>query len=187
MTTLAPNLAITTAARCLRAGGVIGYPTEAVFGLGCDPLQHHAVQRLLDIKQRSVDKGLLLIAASLEQLLPWINITDEQFRQLKSHWPQGVSYLLDAHANAPTWITGQHKKIGVRVTQHPVARSLCDQFGGAIVSTSANISGRPATRTSIQLRRHLGDILDFIVEGECNLQTKPSTIIDFTSGQVVRS
>lgn len=187
MTSLAPNFAINTAARCLRAGGVIGYPTEAVFGLGCDPLQHDAVQRLLDIKQRSVDKGLLLIAASLEQLTPWIAITDEQTRQLTSHWPQGVSYLLDANTEAPTWITGQHKKIGVRVTQHPIARRLCEQFGGAIVSTSANMSGREAARTSIQLRRRLGDRLDFIVEGECNLQAKPSTIIDFTSGQVVRS
>lgn len=181
------SFALRTAARCLHQGGVICYPTEAVFGLGCDPANDEAVERVLQIKQRDHSKGLLLIAATLEQLLPWVELSAAQQQQLSQHWPASTSYLLTASRALPHWIRGQHSKVGVRVTQHTQARDLCLAFGGALVSTSANLSGQPPVRTQLQAQRQFGAEVDMIIPGECDLHGKPSTIIDLDSGATIRA
>lgn len=174
------------AARALRQGGVIGYPTEAVYGLGCDPLNEAAVQRLLEIKSRPVSKGLILLGADLDQLLPFIELTAEQQQRLRKHWPLATTYLIHASALTPTWIRGDHDKVAVRVSQHPLATELCRLAGGPIVSTSANHAGDPACRNAFQVTRQLGADLDFIVTGQCDRAARPSTIIDLESGAVLR-
>lgn len=175
-----------TAVHCLQQNGLIAYPTEAVFGLGCNPRNEQAVQRLLTLKQRSADKGLLLIAANTAQLSDWANIPANTLRSLNNHWPASTTYLFDAAANVPSWITGTHTKIAVRVTSHPIAAALCQRFGGALVSTSANLSGQPPARSAIEVAQQLGALLDTIVEGECDPNAKPSTIVDFASGAIIR-
>lgn len=181
-----PTTSLDSAVRCLHQNGLIAYPTEAVFGLGCDPRNEQAVQRLLALKQRSADKGLLLVAASTEQLLDWAHIPPESLQPLSAHWPASTTYLFTATANVPRWITGAHAKIAVRVTAHPVASALCRRFGGALVSTSANLSGQPPARSAKEVSQQLGSQLDVIVGGECDPNAKPSTIIDFASGAVIR-
>ncbi|MGB5495457.1 MAG: Sua5/YciO/YrdC/YwlC family protein, partial [Sedimenticolaceae bacterium] len=115
------RLKLQHAARVLRAGGVVAYPTEAVFGLGCDPLNRSAVLRLLAIKQRPMDKGLILIANRLEQLLPFLRPLDPKVEQrLQETWPGPVTWLLPAHPAAPRWLRGRHTKLAVRVTAHPL-------------------------------------------------------------------
>lgn len=175
------------AAEVMRAGGVIGYPTEAVFGLGCDPLNAEAVQRLLAIKRRPVGKGLILLAADLDQLQPYVRLTEAQQSALRQHWPLATTYLIAASALTPAWIRGDHDKVAVRVTQHPLARALAQHFTSPLVSTSANRSTAPACRNSLQLQRQLGAELDFIVSGQCDLAAQPSTIIDLESGAVLRA
>jgi L-threonylcarbamoyladenylate synthase len=174
------------AARAVRAGGVIAYPTEAVYGLGCDPLNESAVNRLLDIKGRAASKGLILLAANLDQLLPFVALNDEQQARLRQSWPLATTYLVNASNLTPDWIRGQHDKVAVRVCQHPVAAELANLAGMPLVSTSANRSGQPACRTTLQVIRQLGDEVDFVVTGQCDRAARPSTIIDLESGTVLR-
>ena len=176
-----------SAADIIRAGGVVAYPTESVYGLGCDPFDEEAVMRLLAIKQRPVDKGLILIGADLAQLLPYVQLTDEQQHQLMAGWPAPLTYLVPVTDAVPDWVRGVHPKVAIRVPDHPVARELCRLVGRPIISTSANLSGRPSARNAFQVARQLGDQLDFIVTGACDRASKPSTIIDLESGRTLRA
>ncbi|MDX1804208.1 MAG: L-threonylcarbamoyladenylate synthase [Alcanivorax sp.] len=178
---------LASAAHILRHGGVVAYPTEAVYGLGCDPLDEAAVRRLLAVKQRPEAKGLILLAADLQQLLPYIKVTDAELARLDNSWPAPVTFLVPASERVPAWVRGDHAKVAVRVSAHPLARSLAALAGGPIISTSANLSGRPAARNRFQVARQLGDQVDFIVSGACDRASKPSTIIDLQSGQTLRA
>jgi len=175
------------AADVLHRGGVIAYPTEAVFGLGCDPLNEQAVLRLLDIKQRAVDKGLILIAAHWRQLQPYLEpVADDIRERLDESWPGPVTWLLQARPQTPTWLRGRHETLAVRVTAHPLAAALCDAFGGAIVSTSANASGRPPARSGLQARLRCPGT-DLIVAGATGGRKHPSEIRNPYTGQKLRS
>ncbi|MBT0727246.1 L-threonylcarbamoyladenylate synthase type 1 TsaC [Rosenbergiella australiborealis] len=177
--------------RCLVAlneGNVIAYPTEAVFGLGCDPDNQQAVEKLLLLKQRPVEKGLILIAASYEQLLPYIatnKISAEQTERMLKHWPGPVTFVVPASTYAPKWITGKFDSIAVRVTDHPVARLLCESLGKPLVSTSANLSGQPPARVWGDVMTQFGD--DFsVVMAPTGGRENPSEIRDALTGERIR-
>ncbi len=176
-----------SAAEIIQAGGVVAYPTESVYGLGCDPFNQQAVMRLLAIKQRPVEKGLILIGADLEQLLPYVQLTQAQQQQLAAGWPAPLTWLVPVTGAVPAWVRGSHSKVAIRVPDHPLARELCRRVGHPIISTSANLSGRPSARNTFQVARQLGEQLDFIVTGACDRASKPSTIIDLESGRTVRA
>jgi L-threonylcarbamoyladenylate synthase len=182
---VAISQAIQKACRVLDRGGVIAYPTEGVFGLGCLPDDFNAVNRILDIKQRSPAKGLVLIAAEDSQLEQWVDLGDKQIK-LASGASDPVTWIVPAAEDVPSWIRGSHTGIAVRVTTHPVAKALCEAAGSPLVSTSANISGRPPTRNALVLRRNLGTLVDYIVPGECGQSRGPSEIRDLESGQTLR-
>jgi L-threonylcarbamoyladenylate synthase len=182
------RLAIKRAARVVRGGGVIAYPTEAVFGLGCNPRDRAAVMRLLAIKRRSWRKGLILIAANLEQVEPYVLLPPEPKRsEVLATWPGPHTWVLTAHSAAPRWITGGRDGLAVRVTAHPVARDLCLAAGGAVVSTSANVSRRPAHRRLLRLRRDLGGKVDYVLAGPLGASAEPTSITDARSGRLLRT
>lgn len=174
----------------LNAGGVIAYPTEAVYGLGCDPDNEAAVLALLAIKQRPVEKGLILVAANYSQLLPYVNdkaIPPEKRYQIFSSWPGHVSWVLPASQAAPKWVTGQFDSIAVRVSAHPVVQQSCTAYGKPLVSTSANLSGQPAITDKTELEQRLGTMLAAIVPGDLGGATQPSQIRHALTGDIVRS
>lgn len=179
---------IVRAASALAAGAVVAYPTEAVWGLGCDPGNAEAVMRLLSLKRRPASKGLILIAASVEQLLPLTRGLSEQhwaeIRQQHS-WP--ITWLVPASAEISSWLTGGRESIAVRVTRHPVAAALCSRFGGALVSTSANPTGLPPARNAWKVRTYFGQEVDEIAPGRVGLHRRPSEIRDLLSGKLIRS
>ncbi len=182
---------IRLAARVLARGGVIAYPTEAVYGLGCDPRDAAAVRRILAIKQRGEEKGLILIAADFDALRPYVVELDaRRMAAVQASWPGPNTWLLPARASTPRWLTGRHATLAVRVTAHPLATALCRRWGGALVSTSANRTGRPAARTSLQVRLQFiearDDGPDLILAGVCGGARRPSTIRDAASGRVLR-
>ena len=182
-----PPFRLREAARCLRNGGVIAYPTEAVFGIGCDPMAHEAVLRILSIKQRPVAKGVILIAAEFEQLTPFIlPPSPEITRKLDRTWPGPVTWLLPCRPETPVWLRGSHPTIAVRITDHPLARALCAAFDGAIVSTSANASGRPPARSPLQARLRCPGV-DLVVSGPTGGRKNPSEIRDARSEAVMRA
>jgi len=182
-----PNrFVLARAARVLHAGGVVAYPTEAVYGLGCDPLNRNAVDYLLAIKQRPVAKGLILIASHFDQLRPFVQAPAPEVQiRLDESWPGPVTWLLPANPATPRWIRGEHTSVAVRVTAHPLASALCETFGGAIVSTSANPAGRPPARTALQARIRCPGV-DLIVPGATGPLARPTPIRDAISGKVLR-
>lgn len=181
------NFKLRQAASHIWRGGVIAYPTEAVYGLGCDPLNQDAVMRLLELKQRPVEKGMILIAARFSQIEGFIQpLTAQQHRQLTQTWPGPTTWLLPASTSAPAWITGRHDRIAIRITAHPLAQALCNIAGQAIVSTSANISQHPPAKTSLTVRRYFADRLDYILTGPLGNLDKPTVIKDLLTRKVLR-
>lgn len=168
---------------------VIAYPTEGVFGVGCDPDSSEAVKNLLAVKERAVEKGLILIAASYEQLIPYIDesqLSEEQIANVKSTWPGPVTWIMPAGEKATPWVTGQFDSIAVRVSDHPLVQMLCQAFGKPITSTSANLSGLPPCMTAQEVEDQLGDRLGAIVYGETGGRDKPTEIRDARTLAVIR-
>ncbi|WP_368563195.1 Sua5/YciO/YrdC/YwlC family protein [Pseudoxanthomonas sp. UTMC 1351] len=182
-------LSIEDATDRLQHGGVVAYPTEAVWGLGCDPFNERAVHRLLAIKQRPMEKGLILIAAELDQLRPCLDLAAlpaEQLGEVLASWPGPHTWVMPAGERAPAWITGAHTSLAVRISAHPTVVSLCRAFGGPLVSTSANLSGQPAPLQRSGLDPVLLARLDGVTEGETGGLLRATPIRDARSGQQLR-
>jgi L-threonylcarbamoyladenylate synthase len=181
------SLRLQAAARVVGAGGIIAYPTEAVFGLGCDPLDRLAVTRLLVIKRRSWQKGLILIAADFAQLKPFLQpLTAAEYGQLAATWPGPFTWLIPACKTTPRWLRGRHETLAVRVTAHPLAARLCRYCGHALVSTSANLSGQPPARSALAVRRQLGRKIDYLLTGPTGGARKPTAIRSLQTSELIR-
>jgi L-threonylcarbamoyladenylate synthase len=171
----------------LRRGGLIAYPTESCYGLGCDPANRIAVQRLLRLKQRPQHKGLILIAASYRQVARYLQpLTPGEQAKLQNDGAQAITYLMPAKPSCPRWLRGMHDTLAVRLTAHPFAAMLCRSVKSALVSTSANLSGqRPATTYTECLRLFGRKVL--VLPGRVGKRKKPSTIRAWTDGRIVRT
>lgn len=171
----------------MHRGGVVAYPTEAVFGLGCDPDDTAALTRLLALKHRPATHGLILLAASFEQALPFFEDPGAQIMaRIQRSWPGPTTWILPA-AQVHPLVTGGRNTVAIRVTDHPLCQALCGEFGGAIVSTSANITGHRPARNVLQVRKQFGITLDGIVNGKLGTARQPSQIIDAASNRILRS
>ena len=176
------------AARILLQGGLIAYPTEAVYGLGCLPGERNAVERLLHAKGRSWRKGLTLIAARLEQLEPLIALPEGSLaEEILESWPGPATWVLDARRGVPAWLSGGRDTLAVRVTAHPLARQLCERTSSPLISTSANRSGRPPLRRALRVRREFGSLVDCVLAGELGGLAQPTAIRDGRTGAVLRA
>lgn len=180
-------LRLQRAVTCLRRGGVLAYPTEAVWGLGCDPFDHAAVAAILALKQRPQAKGLILVASSIAQFAPYLQgLSPQQYQQLARSWPAAITWLVPDNGYAPLAVRGDHGSVALRVSAHPLVQQLCQAWGGPIVSTSANRAGRPALRNEWQVRREFGRGIDCYLPGPLGGASAPSKIIDLQTGRVLR-
>ena len=175
----------------LKTQGVIAYPTESVFGLGCDPDCDIAIQKILDLKQRPAHKGLILIAANIEQLQSYADfssLTTEQLDNINTTWPGPFTWIVPVQPTLSKLVSGDFNSIAVRVTQHPVVQALCLAFGKPIISTSANLSGQQACITTQQVEQMFTDnqLLDYIVDQPVTGLENPSQIHDAVSGKRLR-
>lgn len=181
---------IDCAVEILQQGGVIAYPTEAVYGLGCDPKNLSAVKKILEIKQRKKEKGLILVAANFEQLKPYLLPLEKDIeKKLLDSWKNqsgAITWLVPAKKEVSAYLKGRFDTLAVRVSNHPVVKELCEVFNGAIVSTSANISTEESARTSEQVKQIFENKIDFILEGETNLNAQPSEIRDALTDKIIR-
>jgi L-threonylcarbamoyladenylate synthase len=172
----------------LRQGQVIAYPTEAVYGFGCDPFQHEAVIRLLQLKHRSADKGFILVAAHWRQLEALVApIPPRALAQILATWPGPYTWVFPASDLAPAWICGPGRTVALRISAHAVVQELCEGFGGPIVSTSANREGEPPLRDYRAVQIMFGKQIAVIVPGKVGGQIKPTVIRDAISGAIIRS
>lgn len=180
-------LTVLEAAERLRAGAVIAYPTEAVYGLGCDPARETAVDRVLKLKNRKPEAGLILIADRYERFLPFVGpVESEWLERARSSWPGPITWLFPRAPHVPDWLAGSHPTIALRIPDHSVCRALCAAFGGAIVSTSANPGGERPARSAAAAAGYFGDGIAGVVEGELGGRRQPSEIRDLATGRVLR-
>jgi len=172
--------------RYLKRGGVIAYPTESCYGLGCDPRKPQAVKRVLALKKRSAAKGMILIAAESRQLTPYLaHLSPKLKRNMRAAWPGPHTWLVPASRDCPAFLRGAHDTIAVRVTAHTLVSNLCRQAGMALVSTSANLSGGKPAKTAQECRRLFGRRV-LVIPGRIGTRRRPSTIQHLVSGQIVR-
>lgn len=181
------NWKLSEACRCVNAGGIIAYPTEAVFGLGCHPGDPQAVARLLAIKRRPLSKGLILVAADRGQLDPWIQALPARLeKRLQGSWPGPTTWLVPAAVDCPPWLTGVHRTLAVRVSAHPLVSALCQRLGHALVSTSANVSTLKPARSVLEVQLRFVNSIDYILTGTVGGRAQPTTIRDLESGKTIR-
>ncbi|HAJ91872.1 MAG TPA: tRNA threonylcarbamoyladenosine biosynthesis protein RimN [Gammaproteobacteria bacterium] len=160
------NWHIHEAVRQLAAGGIVAYPTETVYGLGCDPFNGQAVLHLLSLKKREVNQGLILVASEFSQLEPLLQpLKPAAIKRICSTPATPVTWVLPCLPGIPAWLRGNHDSLAIRVTSHPIAADLCAAWGGPLVSTSANIHGRQPTTSPLQVRKAFSGQLDYILHG----------------------
>ncbi|WP_317932810.1 Sua5/YciO/YrdC/YwlC family protein [Halioxenophilus sp. WMMB6] len=182
------NTKVIHAARALQQGSVIAYPTEGVWGLGCDPANEQALLKILLLKNRPINKGVILVAANIGQFTPYLaGLSDAERATLAASWPGPNTWVIPHNGFAPSWIRGDHQSLAVRVSDHPVVAALCHLFGGPIVSTSANPGGLPPARTPTQVRRYYRNEPIVYAPGSVGSNGQPTQIRDLRSGQILRS
>lgn len=170
---------------CLCQGKLLAYPTEAVYGLGCDPFNQQAVLALLALKQRSLSKGLILLISNWSQLSPLIaEVPASLLAPVQESWPGPVTWLFPKGACIPEWLCGEHDSIAIRMTAHPIARALC--LKAPLISTSANISGHLPARDVAGVCEQFPEGIDVIFDGPVGGASAPSCIYDVRSGERLR-
>lgn len=175
------------AADVINSGGIIAYPTEAVWGLGCHVDNAEGVDRILQLKQRSVSRGLILVAADIQQFAPYLKeIEPALIQKMQASWPGPTTWLVPNNFLAPAWISGDHNTLALRVSAHPFVAALCRRVGGAIVSTSANPQAKIAARTAQQVRQYFPQGLDHISAGKISGDNKPSQIKNLLTDEIIR-
>ncbi len=171
----------------LERGGLIAYPTEAVYGLGCDPVNEDAVMRLLSLKQRPIEKGLILIAANFEQLSSFLDYDEKILAKVETSSSEVITWVIPAQSWVPKWLTGKHASLAIRVTAHPLSKALCEQFDCPIVSTSANPHHRQPARNALQVRSYFPKASKLtILNGKTGGNKNPSKIYDAVTGRCFR-
>ena len=179
---------ISDAVEVLKTGGIIAYPTEAVFGLGCDPNNKAALKRLLAIKQRPWEKGLILIAANLGQVENYIQVLPPTIlNRIQATWPGPYTWLLPARAEVSNLVRGEHNSLAVRISAHPACQALCIAWGQALISTSANPTQQAAARDLNTVETYFADKIDLALDLPLGQERNPSEIRDALTGELIRA
>jgi len=176
---------IQQAAKAIKNQGVIAYPTESVYGLGCNPLCEKAVNKILQLKRRPIKKGLILIASNFKQLAFFTDLSLTDKEKIRSN-TAAQTWLVKKSTQTPLWICGEHSKVAIRVSQHPIVKALCNEAGMAIVSTSANTANSKSAASLLQVRQYFPTQLDFYLPGSTGSLSKATPIIDLETSEFIR-
>jgi len=166
-------------------GGVIAYPTESVFGLGCDPSNEQAITKILEIKKRTLEMGFVLLAPNIEIVSGWVNVSNKQLKIVSSPSPRPTTYIVSASESAPKWLA-VNNTLAIRLSNDPFIKNICGLLGFPIVSTSANLHGEQPCKSAKEVQKIMGSQLDYIVFKKTGPFNNPSTIIDLISGKTIR-
>jgi len=178
---------INQAVNILRQGGVIAYPTEAVYGLGCDAENLEAVKKLLALKKREKEKGLILVVHNFERVKPYLLPLEKNIEEkILASWPGPVTWIIPAKESVSEYLKGEFNSLAIRVSDHPVVKKLCEKFNGILVSSSANISQQVSARTFEQVQEIFGNKIDLILQGETDHNAQPSEIRDALTDKIIR-
>jgi len=183
---MASDFSIRHAAHIIKLGGVIAYPTDTIYGLGCDPFNAEAVERINLIKRRPLNKQFILLAGDIKQVRDLIAITPEQEKMISRN-AEPTSWVVNASEQAPPWLTDKNHMLTIRISQHEEVKKLCHALGHAIISTSANISGKKPAQNGLQLYRYFYQQVDKILLANKALAGKPSKIIRLCDNYIIRN
>jgi len=182
---MASDFSIRHAAYIINNGGVIAYPTDTIYGLGCDPYNQEAVERINLIKCRPHNKQFILLAGNIDQVKPLIDISDRQQENIIRK-TEPTSWIVKASKRAPAWLTDADNQLTIRISKHPLVQKLCQRLGHALISTSANISGRNPAKNSLQIHSYFHSSIDKILATNKSLTARPSTIIRLNDNTIIR-
>ncbi len=172
----------------IERGGLVAYPTEAIFGLGCDPFNDRAVQLVLELKQRPIEQGVILVAANLVQLEEFIKPElPEHLDRAMTSWPGPDTWIFPASDSVPAGIVRSDSTVAVRVTAHPSPQMICRALGRAIVSTSANLRGQAPARNAAAVARIFGSKIDCVLDAPVGGDSNPSQIRIAATGEIIRT
>lgn len=167
----------------IRSGGVVIYPTETVYGLGCEPSNPDATRRVCEIKGRA-DRPLPLICSDIRAARRVVEFNAAAERLVERFWPGPLTLVLPSKVGYPVWVTRHKHTLGVRVPGHETARRLAELSGGVIVSTSANRGGEPPSRTAKGAIDQIGLKVDIVLDGGTTPGGEPSTVLDLTGEEL---
>jgi len=168
----------------LKQGHLLAYPTESMYGIGTDPYNNQAVESLKDLKERGT-KGFILIASAWVQVADWVDLPKRNLlsKALKS-WPGPVTWIMPASKQAPKAIIGPNNTLAIRIPDHPICQQLCQSFGGAIISTSANPKGEEPAKNHQAVANYFKHV-DILI-GDIGNRTKPSTVKNILTNEIYR-
>lgn len=182
---MASNFSIRHGAHIIKSGGIIAYPTDTIYGLGCDPYNAFAVNRLNTIKQRPPHKQFILLAGSINQIIRLVVINEQQIDLIKKA-SMPTSWVVEANQYAPPWLVSKQNTLTVRLSQNETVKKLCQALGHVIISTSANPATRTPAKNSLELRQYFHHDIDKILATQKKLATKPSKIVRLYDNYTVR-
>ena len=182
---MASDFSIRHAAHIIRQGGVIAYPTDTIYGLGCDPYNLQAIELINTIKQRPLDKQFILLAAHIDQIKPLTQLDEEQ-EKIITQKTEPTSWIVSANKNTPPWLVDENNTVTIRISNHPNIKRLCEALGHAIISTSANVSGKTPARNTLDLHKYFHSCVDKILASDKKQMGKPSKIIRLCDNETIR-
>jgi len=182
---MASDFSIRHAAHIIKNGGVIAYPTDTIYGLGCDPYNPDAIENISDIKQRPSGKQFILLAGHIDQIKPLL-LLDKQQEKTITQDTEPTSWIINASQNAPAWLTDDNKTLTIRISKNNEVQRLCRALGHTIISTSANISGCAPAKNALELHKFFHQKVDKILISNTQLTGKPSKIIRLCDNYVIR-
>ena len=182
---MSSDFSIRHAAHIIRLGGVIAYPTDTIYGLGCDPYNQQAVELINTIKQRPLDKQFILLASDIGQIRPLLQIDDNQEKMIEQN-TEPTSWVVTANQRAPAWLVDENNTITIRVSKHANIERLCSALGHAIISTSANVSGKRPARNTLELHKYFHGCVDKILVSDQEQMARPSKIIRLCDNEIIR-
>jgi len=182
---MASDFSIRHAAHIIRLGGIIAYPTDTIYGLGCDPYNRQAVESINAIKQRPLDKQFILLASDIEQVRPLLQLDDDQEKTIEQN-TEPTSWVVKANQKTPAWLVDENNTITIRISKHANIERLCSILGHAIISTSANVSGKRPARNTLDLHKYFHHYVDKILASDQIQMTRPSKIIRLCDNEIIR-
>ena len=182
---MASDFSIRHAAHVINSGGIIAYPTDTIYGLGCDPYDADAVARLSDIKSRSALKQFILLAGHIEQIKAFVDLTEDQQQKITQN-KEATSWVIKANKHTPAWLLNKDKTVTIRLSKHSDVKKLCHILGHAIISTSANLSGQRPARNALELHQRFHSSIDKIMASNEKLTARPSKVIRLCDNHILR-
>jgi len=168
-------------------GKIIAYPTESVFGIGCDPENEQSINKIIEIKNRGKQKGLIIIADEVKKLSKFIHKDYlDLFIKKSDIESKPTTWIVPSSKHVLNLVKGEDSSVALRITQHPIASRICKYSNKAIISTSANISSKTPAKNSNEILMQFGEEIDIIVDGRVGDSIKPTQIVDLITNKVIR-